>query len=427
MRGKKKLLLPAVERYLTSGGLPRSETRSPQRVPEILGSRRLQIEMQVRGVDTIGEPDLLFYKYLLASERIPGHQYPTLCNFCIDRVWRFEVFRSKYEDAIEVVDDQTGESTITRGPIEFASHYDGKAVNWILGTYFRLAGLCFSCRTVDPLVRLGGMESSSALIGAATAAGSILSGADHDLGTIFTLATSFENDVLGGLTGGEGFAAGILGGANALEFPVAVHPYGAIASRLFGPDRYQDFEDHVSILLPGGTRRKRSSVDINRAWMNHARTPAGRRQQSRIAALSARVAEAYTRPEGIDWQSVATAVQTETDIRLEACARFFDGIEALAERLVVREGDRVLRAVTRPGAGGYGTPVTVYSATKELAEEARAIAGEKIDSAVAGLVESNQEVPRGWLYYRLASDAIRFTGLEDSEFSLPRPLVETEA
>ena len=78
------------------------------------------------------------------------------------------------------------------------------------------------------------------------------------------------------------------------------------------------------------------------------------------------------------------------------------------------------------GAGGYGTPVTVYSATKELAEEARAMAGDKIEPVAAGLDGSNQEVPRGWLPYRLASDAIRFTGLEDSEFSLPRPLVETE-
>lgn len=393
--------------------------RTPAEALQMLNGYTLNIEMQVRGIDTIGESDLLFYKYLFAHEGSARVPYPTLCNFCIDRTWKYSVSRSEYPDAIEFVDGTTGYTTITHGPIPFQSLYSGRAVNWILGTYFRLEGIRFRSMETDTMVRLGGMESSSALIGAATAIGSILSGENHDLGTIFTLATSIENDVLKGLTGGEGFAAGILGGANALTFPVHLHPYGAVARKLFDSDRYVEFENHVSILLPGGKKRKRSSIDINKEWLNDALSAEGRRRQCRIAALSAQVSEAYSSPGGIDWIQIATAVQEETEIRLSACSHFFDGIGPLAKALVVRDGKNVLRAVTRPGAGGWGTPITVFSATEELTEEARALVGKRIDNITADEFRLMEEIPKGWISYKISSNPIQFTGFEECGFTLP--------
>jgi len=419
--------MPVLTDRILHETVSRIKRRTPEETLEMLGAATLTVTMQVRGIDTIGEPDLLFYKYLFAHETSAEVPYPTLCNFCIDKAWEYSISRAEDPCAIEFEDGATGNACSTYGPIPFPSLYSGKAVNWILGTLFRVKGIRFTSMKTDMLVRLGGMESSSALVGAATAAGSILSGEDYDLGTIYTLATSIENDVLRGLTGGEGFAAGILGGANALSFPLHLHPYGAIADKLFGDDKYDDFINHVCILMPGGRKAKRVSVDINGEWIKNALTDEGLRQQSRIAALAAEVVQAYGNPGGIDWIALATAVQEETEIRLGACRHFGAGMGSLANKLVVRDGGKVLRAISRPGAGGWGTPITVFSATRELAEEAKALVKNRIDGITVDEFREMEQMPKGWIPFKLSNAPIRFIGFEECGFSLPAPPVEVGA
>jgi hypothetical protein len=241
------------------------------------------------------------------------------------------------------------------------------------------------------------------VIGAATAAGSILTGVDWGLGTIFTEATRWENDVLGGLTGGQGFAAGILGGAHSVEWAVHIHPYGGIARELFGTERYGEFEAHVSFLLPRSKDEGRSSVDINGQWTNHALTAEGSRIQSVFTRLSQQAAAGYRSQGRINWRTVADAVQQQTDIRTDICPAFMGGVEDLAKELVVRKNGRVLRAIARPGAGGPGTPLIVYSTSENLAREASEMVERKLD-------------------YRLSPTPIRFEGFREAGFNNPGPL-----
>jgi len=408
-------------RYLQGRG-----NLSPEQALERLGDRTLRISMQTRGIDTIGTTDLLLYKFILAHQGVDSPGLPVTNTFCIEQRWVFEVSRASDPDAIEFISKDYGINSVTKGPMELKPMKSGQSVNWVLGHFFRLHGVKFECLPVDPVVSVGGMESSNMLIGAATAAGSILTGADYDLGTTFTLATMFENEVHRGLTGGQGLAAGIVGGAHMTEWAAHIHPYAGISTELFGPEQYPDFEAHVSFLLPGRQKGGRSSLDVNRKWTEDALTEEGRKLQAIFTELSREAAAGFANSGGVDWLRVATAAQRQTNVRVASCPAFFDGIEDLARRLVVKEGDRVLRAVTRPGAGGYGTPVVVYSATAELAEEARAIVGNElvVTEDTAAEMKRTGIIHPGWLRFRLSAEPIQFEGFTEAGFNNPERPVE---
>ncbi len=381
-------------------------SRTNAQIWDMLDGHTLTIMMQARGIDTFGTTDLLLFKDILrdmGAEANPG--LPATNVFCIKEPWAFEISRAESPDVVEFESEDFGVHTTTEGPMELKALKGGYGINWILGHAFRLRGVKFTCLPASDVVQQGGLESSNMVIGAATAAGSILSGVDWDLGTIFTEATRWENDVLGGLTGGQGLAAGILGGAHAVEWAAHMHPYGGIARELFGPGRYLEFEDHVSFLLPQSKDADRTSVDINQQWTEHALSAEGRKTQAIFTALSQQAAAGYSAPVGIHWESVTDAVQRQTDIRADICPAFLGGVEDLARDLVVRSGDNVLRAIARPGAGGPGTPVLVYSTSRALAREAEAMVADRLE-------------------YRLSRDPIGFFGFTEAGFNVPASPLE---
>ncbi|NQT28957.1 MAG: hypothetical protein HQ596_00150 [Candidatus Saganbacteria bacterium] len=381
-------------------------TRSNAQIWNMLDGHTLRIIMQARGIDTFGTTDLLLFKDILRHmglEGFPG--LPATNVFCIDQQWVFEITRAENPDIVEFVSDDYGVHTQTAGPMELKPLKGGAGINWILGHAFRLKGVRFTCLPATDVVKQGGLESSNMVIGAATAAGSILRGIDWDLGTIFTEATRWENDVLGGLTGGQGLAAGILGGAHSVEWAAHMHPYAGVARELFGPERYGEFEAHVGFLLPVSKDEDRASVDINQQWTAHALTKEGSRVQSVFTKLSQQAAAGYSAQARINWAAVTDAVQQQTDIRANICPAFLGGVEDLARALVVRQGDRILRAIARPGAGGPGTPVLVYSTTEELAREAVELVENRLD-------------------YRLSPTPIQFEGIREAGFAVPAQPIE---
>ena len=94
---------------------------------------------------------------------------------------------------------------------------------------------------------------------------------------------------------------------------------------------------------------------------------------------------------------------------------------------MVRDGRNVLRSISRPGAGGRGTPITVFSATSELAEEAKALVHDRIDEITAEAFREMKEMPKGWIPFKLSGNPIRFIGFEECGFSLPAPPLEVGA
>jgi hypothetical protein len=135
---------------------------------------------------------------------------------------------------------------------------------------------------------------------------------------------------------------------------------------------------------------------------------------------------------GINWQDVCMGLQYQTDIRQKYSHHYLEGIEDEAAKLVVRANmGSVQRAVIRLGAGGLGTPVIVISSTKELADEAKQIAGEKIifTEEMVKNMKLTGEIPRGIIPLKLTPDGIKieFIGLADGHgFKVPQAPEEVE-
>lgn len=402
---------------------------NPGQVREMLGDRTAQIIFPERVIDSFGSVDLHRMKHAITDFSL-GH--PVTCTFTGGANWVFEVKRAEEgheNDIVEVSENHSTRNVLT-GKMHPPELTSGRLGGWILGSCFGLKGLEFRSKLVGPSQRVGGAESDNMYIGAAVMAGSILSGADLDLGSIFYYAADLINTPGEGLTGMQGLAGVTTGlGAQANMWLVHRNPYGGLAIPLFGPEQYPDFMAHVAFLFPGkkeGPPRER----INEKWEHDAqKTLDGNLAHRPFVKLSHQVMAGYANPDGIDWEQVASAMQAQTDIRVASCPAYFDASEIdLVKQLIIRQGNKVLRGISRTGEGGRGTPIVVYSTSPELTRQAKELIGTRLEitEELARTLVEKDTMSAGWYDYHLERRGPKFEGFEESGFTLPASYEERE-
>ena len=430
--GRSYFLGPTARR-LDNGKLDGNQLRGqgrihPSQVREWLGAGgQISIKMAPK-FDFSPFIDLIESKTAIADKGVFSKGNPVTCIFALMdnktvKPWRFTLEANNDREANTFVNIPFGYETTTNGPLPFGTFEDKTAINWVL-QYYGLKGVKMTAHFIPILLRGGAMGISNAMVGAAHTFGSIVSGADHSLGSLFTLAASHENVVLGRHTGGPGFAAGIMGGAFGFEWNDSYHPNSAIAYPLFGPERYEEFQKHVVMYLPGTpAHTKRSDSTINKKWIHDMTlTAQGNSAFRRFTEWSQMVVSGLINS---DWIQVCTGLQNQTDVKQSSCPLFLSGIEQDAEKIIKRNsnGD-VIRAIIRPGAGGPGTPGIIISSTPELADEAMEIVGPVIESTpeTVKIALETGKVPRGRIPYKLTKEGIiiEFIGISnDHKFKVP--------
>lgn len=402
---------------------------NPGQVREMLGNRICRIIFPERVIDSFGSVDLHQMKHAITDF---GQGHPVTCTFTGGADWVFEIRAAEKgheNDIVEVSENHNTQSVLT-GKMHPQILTSGRMGGSILGNCFGLEGLEFTSKLVGPSQRVGGAESDNMYIGAAVFAGSILSGADMDPGSVFCYSADLINTPGEGLTGMQGLAGVTTGlGAQANMWLVHRHPYGGLAIPLFGPEQYPDFMKHVAFLFPG-KKAGPERAKINEKWEYDAeKTLAGNLAHRLFVKLSHRVMAGYANSGGIDWEMVASGMQAQTDIRVASCPAYFDESEMeLVKALIIRDGDRVTRGISRTGEGGRGTPIIVYSTAPKLTEEAKAMVGGKLDITheLAETLVKTDTMPAGWYDYVLAKRGPVFEGFAECGFNLPVPYEERE-
>lgn len=415
--GKAVFLGPSV-RTLPSGKLDGAQLRGMGRInaPTMrnwLGDGRISVTMPAR-IDFFGSVDLLGCKKAIADKGVDMPGNPVTSTFALDMPWNFTIEANK-DANVNVFESKPYEwSMSTDSPIPPGTFKNQQAMNWIL-QYFGLKGVKMTALEINPTLKGGGMESSNMVTGAASIFGSILSGADYSLGRLFTLATLHENVVHSGLTGGQGLTAGITGGAYGFEWIDGYEPFAAIGHELFGPERYQEFKDHVLIFLPPKTgERKGGSVDINTKWTDDMmKTLDGNLSHRNFVKWSREVMDGLIAG---DWGKVGANLQKQSDVRTASCPAFMDGFEPLAaalKDLAAQDGSAV--GTNRGGAGGNGTASYAVFENPALLAEARKLIGNPVeftDEVVAKIKDPQtppSEFPSGEIPYNLQEQGIEVT------------------
>lgn len=418
--GKTYFLVPVPER-LENGRLNGRKLHGIGRIfleqaREWLGTGRIYITMPSR-IDFFGSVDLPGCKAAIANKGVLSGVNPVTCTFATNYRWRFSLEANDDPEANTFVSLPYGFTKTTKGELPFGTFEDRTAVNWVLG-YFGLKGVKMTALTIPPVLKSRERASSIMSTAAATIFGSIVSGADYSLGNIFTLSTRHDNTVHGGLSGGQGVAAAFMGGACGFEWNDSYEQFSALAYPLFGKERYQEFQDHVFMYLPGMPKGSMiSPYNINGIWTRAMTlTTQGNIEHRQFGELSNIVFNGLRSSGGINWQDVCMGLQYQTDIRQKTCKLYLQGIRKDAKKLIVRGNmGSVQRAVIRLGAGGLGTPVIVVSSTKELADEAKQIAGETIifTEETVKKMKLTGKLPRGRIPLKLTPDGtkIEFVGL----------------
>jgi len=146
------------------------------------------------------------------------------------------------------------------------------APGFIFGNLFGLKGVKITMESISPMALAGGMESSNVFNVALIAAASMLSGANLSPAEIFSLAVKLENDEFGGLTGGQGHLATLLGGAYQHMWLSGVkntagkliNPYGAVSVPLLETDQQLDAIENHMMLVQAGKPYKNGSAIVGR-------------------------------------------------------------------------------------------------------------------------------------------------------------------
>lgn len=405
----------------------------PFQAREWLGTGKIFIGMPSR-LDFFGSVDLAACKAAIANKGVLGAGNPVTCTFATDYRWRFTLEANENSEENTFISEPYGFITTTEGEIPFGTFEDKNAVNWVLGSYFGLKGVKMTAHQTPPVLKSRKRASSIMSTAAATIFGSIVSGADYSYGKIFSLSTRHDNTVHGGISGGQGFAAAIMGGACGFEWIDSYEQFSALAHPLFGPERYPEFQDHVFMYLPGLAKGTPiSPFNINGEWTRAMTlTAKGNADHRQFGVLSNIVFNGMRSSAGINWQDVCMGLQYQTDIRQKYSPHYLEGIEDDAAKLVIRANmGSVQRAVIRLGAGGLGTPVIVVSSNKELADEAKQIAGETIifTEEMVKNMKLTGGVPRGRIPLKLTDKGINieFIGLADGHgFKVPQIPEEVE-
>jgi hypothetical protein len=436
MIGKTYLLGPTAHR-LRNGKLDGKQLQglgriNPAQAREWLGTGKIHITMPSR-LDFFGSVDLPGCKAAIADKGVLYEGNPVTCTFATDYRWRFSLEANEDPEVNTFISLPYGFTKTTKGKLPFGTFEDKTAVNWVLG-YFGLKGVKMTAHHTPPVLKSRERASSNMSTAAATIFGSIVSGADYPYGNIFTLSTRHDNTVHGGITGGQGFAAAIMGGACGFEWNDSYEQFSALAHPLFGPERYPEFQDHVFMYLPGMPKGTPiSPFNINGKWTKDMTlTTQGNADHRQFVELSNIVFNGLRSSGGINWLDVCMGLQYQTDIRQKSCPLYLQGIKKDVNKLVVRGNmGSVQRAVIRLGAGGLGTPVIVVSSTKELADEAKQIAGETIifTEEMVKNMKLTGKIPRGRIPLKLTPDGIKieFVGLVDGhKFNVPGAPEEVE-
>ncbi|MDP3790372.1 MAG: hypothetical protein Q8R48_08250, partial [Candidatus Omnitrophota bacterium] len=267
---------------------------------------------------------------------------------------------------------------------------DGPA--YIFTNIFGLKGIRIELEGISPMALAGGMESSNAFNIALFAAASMLSGANLSWADIFAEAVRFENNIFGGLTGGQGHLSSILGGAyrNVWLSGVKddtgelVNPYAAYSIPFIEPDDFPFLESHMMLVqagkeyLNGKAVVARTAAMVNNMWTDLIRDDTvGFELHSRKLALADKYIKALMAK---DMATVVDVINEYVDIRDELQRRWFtlalmpDGERpSYADKYkVALETDEVLMAYY--AEYGYGVRnISPYSdSAKDLIQAARA-------------------------------------------------------
>ncbi|MDZ4241635.1 MAG: hypothetical protein U1D99_02290, partial [Candidatus Omnitrophota bacterium] len=170
---------------------------------------------------------------------------------------RFE--RGSNPEAVEYVAPDYGipvESPVRvtgETPVEEDGNYHMKsATALIFGDLLGLKGVRIVVEKIDLLAMAGGMESSNAAMVTFLAAAAILREAGLTEADIFKLAVDMENDLLGGLTGGQGHISFLLGGAWRHIWTLGKYGwYGAMSMKLLSEERLNRLSRHMALVQAG--------------------------------------------------------------------------------------------------------------------------------------------------------------------------------
>ncbi|NQU74025.1 MAG: methyltransferase domain-containing protein, partial [Candidatus Omnitrophica bacterium] len=144
-----------------------------------------------------------------------------------------------------------------RGKVKLNKNAQALAPAFILMKVFKLKGIRVICEEISAMARAGGMESSNVFNVTLFAGGSMLSGAGLSMADIFSECVKFENDELGGLTGGQGHLCCMLGGAyqhvwlsgQKNDQGQLMNPYSALSIPLLkGEESIRAIEEHTFLV-----------------------------------------------------------------------------------------------------------------------------------------------------------------------------------
>ncbi|MBP7056271.1 MAG: hypothetical protein KBB52_05420, partial [Candidatus Omnitrophica bacterium] len=319
--------------------------------------RELSVTGHLRGFDLCGSSlDLPEFQIALTPEgtlsieQIPST--PTIASAFKAKI-RFSL--ADDENAIEYSSPDHGipldNPYKTTGPISLVYNKDSRkwetpngqkdAAAFIFSNLFGLRGVKISCEGIDAMALAGGMESSNVVNVALIAAASMLSGANLSQADIFNLAVKLENDEFGGLTGGQGHLATLLGGAYSHTWLSGIkdaqgrliNPYSALSRQLLTEDELKAIEDH-SMLVQAGKEYENGKPKVNRtaALINYMwtdllrdRDEIGLPLHQEKLILAAKQYEGYktisANPEA-GFTAIVEAVERYAQIRDELCRRW---------------------------------------------------------------------------------------------------------
>ena len=349
--------------------------------------------------------------------------YPRTPAFCSDFMLRFEVSPAQYPKSIEFISPDFGINNVTTGAVPSGNM--SFAPNFILSNFFGLEGIRITSVPANPITQGAGMGTSNALIIASLSAGSILSGVNLSKAQIWSLATHMENQIFGGLTGGQEGIAGIMGGCREYVWLVAHGQYGAISRELISPQRYAKVKEHIVLVQPRKNfGKKRSAADVNQIWTNALKTQKGYSAHRKKVENSWRYAEAIRTG---DWEEATRAVQFQADIRVRLCSLYIEDVMPFWKKVVVRDGGNIRRAAFRLGAGGPGALFAVISPDSALIEEVKSWYP-VITADEAREMKEKSKILKGILPYELSNQVIKFLGFTEAGFeeSIPEDPLRIE-
>jgi glycine hydroxymethyltransferase len=460
------------------------ETLALLRRAEELGVA-LEIEAHLRGVDGAGSSmDLPEFQLKLTK---PGAKAlreitstPTLTSGFNVKI-RFE--RAEDPNVIEYVAPDYGiteanpyrvKVTDARGEVTGVSLLEGKTPKgqldgpaYIFANVFKRRGVRIVLEGISPTALAGGMESSNAFNIALYAAASMLSGANWSWADIFAESVKAENTVFGGLTGGQGHLASILGGAyrhvwlsgvrgsqayfaesgNALlrwvgwllslvgikQRDVLINPYGAFSMLLMAGDQVAKLGEHMVFFQAGKEYRDgkalvgRTAQEINEKWTDLLRSEdaEGRKIYDRQVELTAIYTEALTRGH---MNTVVAAVNEYVDNRNAMLKRWKElGHSEVDEEAywkgakeIILEARTAGIAIMPLGAGGPGSNMIAISAKAGVLREFFERHGyQEINEDVARGIIRGTGVLKGYLPLTVSNEPVQVRGFQELGLTPP--------